>query len=986
MAQALAWLVAAMLAATLPALAQPRDRLADQYIVRAWGTKDGLPQNTVTAMVQTRDGYLWLGTFGGLVRFDGNAFTVFNPGNAPGLASARITALLEDRRGRLWIGTESGLTRLAGGRFDSFYVKDGLNADGIMALAEDLDGAIWVAMSGPGLSRFNGRTFDRIDFDRNIASLAVTPDGDVWAGGLDIARFRHGRLNGSWRGDGWPATLSVDSTGRLWAGGSSLRRWDRERFVDIAMPPLELAGIRAMVGDTTGHLWIATTRAGVLRFKDGTFDRYTNAAGLGDDFIRSLAIDRDGNHWIGTDVGGLVRLSRRSVFSHQRPGSGMQSIGPMVGDGDGGLWIGAVCGGLLHFRDGAFRVYGERDGLTHPCVWALHRDPDGTLWIGTAGAGVFMLRNGIISSFDKAVGLGGVPNVSTITRDRDGALWIGRSEDLVRFAAGQLRIYGKASGVPPVISTIFQDRGGVLWLGTTGSGLHRFEHERVTASFDTAHGLSSNHVRAIYQDADGVMWIGTYGGGLNRFKDGRFTAYLEKDGLHDNAVSRIIEDERGNLWMSGNKGVFRVARSQLNDFADGRISYITSVSYGTADGMIIDETNGGSPAGWRTPDGRLWFPTIKGLVEIRADAGTAPSPPVYVEHAVVDGRPIDPGALTSLGPGRADVEFHFTAIDLGGAEKTRFRYRLDGYDTPGRWTDSGARRVAYYTNIPPGGYRFEVIATNRDGQWTTVPAHVSLAVTPFVWQRPGIQAAGLLLLLAMTGLAVREVSVRRARARVRELEREQAVERERSRIARDLHDDLGSRLAQIALISEDPDEPRPAEQISGVAREAMQTLDELVWTVNARNDTVGRFAEFAAEFAERHLRLAGVRCRLQFPNDLETRHLDAETRRHLYLGFKEAVHNVVKHAGASDARIVLAIDGGWLVLEVADNGRGMAEAASGANGNGLLNMRERMEEAGGVVRIDSRPGEGTRLSFRVPLAGAGARHEDVSDERRDGEA
>jgi ligand-binding sensor domain-containing protein/signal transduction histidine kinase len=970
-------LAAAAILVASPGFAQP-SAISEQFIRRSWGTNEGLPQNSITAMVQTRDGYLWLGTFGGLVRFDGHAFTVFLPGNTPGLASSRITTLLEDRRGALWIGTEAGLTRYEGGRFVSFYVKDGLNADGIIALAEDREGTLWVAMSGAGMCRFNGKTFDRVDFDKHVLSLAVTPDGDVWAGGLDIFRFRHGRLTEVYPGDGETVRgLHVDPAGHVWAGAGSLRKWDGARFVEIPMPLTgrERGGIRAITSDSSGHVWIATPQAGLFRLRNGTFDRYTSADGLGGDFVRSLAIDRDGNHWIGTDVGGLVRLRRRSVFSHQRPGSSIQSIAPIVGDGDGGVWIGGVCGGLLHFRDGVFRVYSERDGLPHGCVWGLHRDPDGTVWVGTAGAGVFRFRDGTFTRFGKDVGLADVSNVSSITRDRDGALWVGRSDDLARLENGQARIYGRPAGVPTGIATIFQDRDGALWIGTGSSGLHRFEHERVTRSYTTAQGLSSNYVRAIHQDADGVLWLGTYGGGLNRFKDGRFTPILEKDGLHDSAVSRIIEDERGNFWMSGNKGIFRVARSQLNDFADGRITYITSVSYGVADGMIIDETNGGSPAGWRTEDGRLWFPTIKGLVEIRPESGAAPTPPVYVERAVVDGRPVDTSALASLGPGRVDAEFHFTAVDLGGAEKTRFRYRLDGYDAEGHWTDSGARRVAYYTNIPPGSYRFEVIATNRDGQWTDAPARVALAVTPLLWQRREVQAAGLLLLLVLTGFLVREVSVRRARARVKELEREQAVERERSRIARDLHDDLGSRLAQIALISEDREEPRAAEQISGVAREAMQTLDELVWTVNARNDTVGRFAEFAAEFAQEHLRLAGLRCRLQLPDDLDGQHLAADTRRHLYLAFKEAVHNVVKHAKASEARVALTVEGSLLALEVADNGRGLPPDLD-VNGNGLLNMRERMEAVGGTLAVNSPPpASGTRLVFRVPLmAGLGAQN------------
>jgi signal transduction histidine kinase len=450
---------------------------------------------------------------------------------------------------------------------------------------------------------------------------------------------------------------------------------------------------------------------------------------------------------------------------------------------------------------------------------------------------------------------------------------------------------------------------------------------------------------------------------LNRFQDGRFTSYGLKEGLPDTAVSRIIEDERGNLWMSGNKGVFRVARSQLNDFADGRIPYLTSVTYGTADGMIIEETNGGSPAGWRTPDGRLWFPTIKGLVGIEPTVAAATTPPVVIEHTIANGRSVDRGALASLGPGSVDAEFHFTAIDLGAAEKTRFRYRLDGYDS--QWIDAGTRRVAYYTKVGPGAYHFDVIATDSDGNWTTTAARIAVVVTPFWWQRRGVIAAALLLVLAATAFGVRHVSLRRARARVAELEREQALDRERIRIARDLHDDLGSRLSHIAIMADSPAATGDG-RIAQAARAAVRTMDELVWAVNARNDTVENFAYYIAQFAEEHVIAAGVRCRLLLPPDLPARALAADVRRHLYLAVKEAITNALKHARASEIRVSLRVDRETLVVEVADDGCGLP-ADIDPTGNGLKNFRERMEAAGGTVEVVSSPGRGTRLVFSAPL-------------------
>lgn len=944
-------IVFALLGVTAVAHAQVITAGADRYIRRDWGTGDGLPQNSVTSIVQSRDGYLWLGTFGGLVRFDGQRFTVFDPENTPGLSSARIVTLHEDRSGVLWVGTESGLVRYQHGQFTSFTTRDGLPHNRIMSIFDDRRGRLWVG-TGSAIARLEAGRFQTVPFDAPDAvalAFAESPNGDFWITTIDrVVR---------WPDEGAPivvqrltsqatARLLVDSKGRLWSAAAGLQRWDGQRLRNVPLPPAHGA-VTALAEDAHGTIWIATWNGEVFTWREDDTVRpagnsFTPAP------VRSLIADRDGNVWVGTDVSGLSRLSRRRAVSYQRPGVADQSIGPIVGDGTGGLWIGATCGGLIHFQDGVFRTYGKADGLPHDCVWALHRDNDGTLWIGTMGGGLTQLAGGRMRSWNRSDGMASAL-VSGLMRAADGTLWMATDLGVTRFDGERFTNYGAAEAVPGGMLTIAQDRRGALWFGGLG-GLTRYADGAFT-TFDTSAGLSNNHVRSIHEDADGVLWIGTYGGGLNRFKDGRFISFGIRQGLHDNAVSRIIEDDRGNLWMSGNKGVFRVARAQLDEFANGGIAAITSISYGTADGMIIEETNGGQPAGWRAADGRLWFPTIKGLVSIEPDAAPAAMPTVYIERTVVKNR---------------DAEFHFTAVDLSAAEKTRFRYRLAGYDR--QWIDSGVRREAYYTNIPPGEFRFEVVATNSDGVWSASPAHTALSVSPFWWERRDAQLAMLLGLLVLTGFGVRELSLRRARARLAELMREQALERERSRIARDLHDDLGSQLSHMALMAARTETGEPGQRLAAAARSAVQTMDELVWSVNARNDTVEAFAYYVAQYAEEHVGIAGLRCRLALPPALPARPLAADARRHLFLAFKEAINNVLKHAQASEIRVSLDTHLDAIVLEVADNGCGLSSAAMDPTGNGLGNLKERMEAVGGSVQVDSHPGQGTRLTFTVPLA------------------
>jgi ligand-binding sensor domain-containing protein/signal transduction histidine kinase len=956
-------LAGAPVAAT-PAAAVP-------YIARAWGTGDGLPQNSVTAIVQTQDGYLWLGTFGGLVRFDGQAFTVFDPGNTPGLASARIVTLREDRKGALWIGTESGLTKYEHGRFTTYTTRDGLPHYEILSLLDDRRGRLWVCTVG-GLARFDGRAFERLslgDLSPSCLHLLELPGGDVLAATLTgVARFHDADRAVVVSRE--PAnTLFLDSKGRVWLAGWRLERWNgpadstQGAFVDAG--PLDSVaargGLIALAEDRDGSILVGTSEGGVYRWRDGEAVAHLDAEGLASRAVRSVAVDRDGNTWIGTDVKGLFRLKPRRAFGYPIPASlGGPSIGPIVADGADGLFVGATCGGLLHFRAGAFAPV---SGLAPEsrCVWALLRDPDGTLWIGSMGGGVDRYAGGRFTHYSVANGLPSTL-VSTIARGRDGTLWVGTDGGLSRFDNGTFTSVARREGLAQRVLTVVDDSRGALWIGTV-AGLYRLAGGQLT-HYSAAEGLSNDHVRAIHEDADGVVWIGTYGGGLNRFKEGRFTTYGLKQGLPDVAVSRILEDPLGNFWMSGNKGVFRVARSQLNDLAEGLISYVTAVSYGTADGMIVDETNGGSPAGWRTQDGRFWFPTIDGLVEIDPSTKKATPPPVQVERTAVNGETVDAAVLPSLGPGNVDVEFHFTAIDLGAAEKTRFRYRLENYDP--RWIDAGTRRVAYYTKLPPGSYHFMVMATDSDGAWSTAPARIAVGVIPLWWQRPEASVAAMFLLVAVTGFGVRHVSLRRTRARLAELEREQTLERERTRIARDLHDDLGARLSHIAIMADAGAVSERDARIAREARDAVQTMDELVWAVNARNDTVEGFAYFVAQFAEEHVVQAGLRCRLLLPPDLPARAIRADVRRHLYLAVKEAITNALKHAQASEIRLSLRIDGSSLVVEVADDGCGLP-ARIDPTGNGLRNLRERMEAAGGTLAVASTPGQGTRLTFTTPI-------------------
>jgi ligand-binding sensor domain-containing protein/signal transduction histidine kinase len=964
------------------------------YLIDAWTSEEGLPQNTVNALTQTRDGYIWLATFGGLVRFDGRSFRTFAAANTPGLGADRILTLYEDRGGALWIGTErDGVFVSRQGVFSRPSWHRRLPSRQVWAIYQTRDDALWFGTS-EGAVRVDRRERVTIIAPRDgrsvqsVRAIAESPNGTVWLGlhGRGLTRVVDGVLRPfSFFETGEEALVNVITIGRrsgvVWVGtqGGLFRlRGERAERVPLA-GDVGAAPVRAIVADETAGVWVGTRR-GLCHLRPDATACYGMEAGLSDAFVRAMGHDREGNLWIGTNIGGLNRLKRRKAVAYvpQRGRGSSLSFLPIVGDGAGGLWAGATCGGLVHFSRGLFEVYGKAQGLPRDCIWAIHRDPDGTLWLGTPGGGLFRVEDGRVERFSAASGL---PNdsVLAVTRDRAGVLWAGTYGALNRMTSdGTFESYRLPIQAASV-SFITERRAGGVWLGTT-AGLFRFVDGRFKR-WSTAEGLSHDVVRALLEDPDGTIWLGTYGGGLNRLHGEQVTRYTSANGLYDDVVSRILDDGRGNLWMSGNRGVFRVARRELDAVARGRATAVTSVWYDTTDGMATSETNGGGqPAGWRGPDGRLWFPTIEGLVAFDPSAPTnRHPPPVVVTRVVVDREERDPRGELVVPAGAQNVEIHYAGLSFVAPEKVRFRYQLEGYDRD--WIDAGTRREAYYTGLPPGQYRFRVRARNEDGVWSAEDAVLGLRQQPYMYQTWWFAIGCTLLLTAMMALLL--YAFHRLR-----LERALALERMRMRIATDLHDDIGGTLSRMAILSEvarrqavlPPDVERRLDNLGETARGLVDAMSDVVWSIDPRRDHLAslllRVREHATDVLE------GTPLTFESPPDAETVHLRPDQRRQLYLILKEALTNVAKHARAQHVAVTVTANGDALDVEVRDDGRGFDTAASDPlqsldyagraprqvfhPGNGLQNMRGRAAGLDGSLTIRSGPG-GTTLRVRMPL-------------------
>lgn len=642
-------------------------------------------------------------------------------------------------------------------------------------------------------------------------------------------------------------------------------------------------------------------------------------------------------------------------------------------DRHGAIWIATWGGGLDEMKDGKIRVYGSTNALTHDSVLSLHEARDGGIWVGMDfDGGLNLLREDRTNAFSKPIdAIGQV--IRVIYEDRQGSLWIGTGHGLNILSSRKLTTFTTATGLAGnIVMAICEDSQGRFWLGTDG-GLSQWNDGKFT-NFSSRDGLAHNWVNAIHEDSDHVLWIGTRGG-LSRFKAGKFTSYTTKQGLFSDEIYEVLEDDFGNFWMSCRTGIFRVNKKDFEAVDQGAAKTVTSTVFGKADGLVSVQCNGvAKPAGWKSRDGRLWFPTIRGVVAVdsRIKMNDQP-PPVVIEEVISDrktqklggedgGRNSAQLASIKIPPGRGELEIRYAALSLQAPEKNRFEYMLTGLDP--NWIDAGTRREAFYNNLGPGNYRFHVRACNNDGVWNEAGIVLPIVLLPHFWQTLSFKlaipvAAGLLLF----------AWYRFRMAQLRE------IEQLRIQIAADLHDDVGARLTKVAMVTEFMDrETAPTdkskahvENIAKTTREVIQAMDEIVWTINPKNDTLDNLANYIFQYAQEYFQNTGVRCRMDLPAQLPHYPLSTEERHNLFMAVKEALNNVLKHADATEVRLSLALEDRDLTIVVTDNGCGFLINGSHNGGDGLNNMKERLARIGGRLDIQSNQNSGTRVEMEVSV-------------------
>ena len=967
--------------------ARPND-----FLLTKWTTDDGLPQSTVTSIVQTSDGYIWLGTFGGLARFDGIKFTIFDTTNSPGLTSNRILSLYEDRRKRLWVGTETGEVYVfVDGKFINFQTDQDYKRLTVWQFVEDDEGRLYIA-SDAGLERVDFQESDSTTpwhvtiISRSRAFKAAKgPDNTIWVANRDAFLVKGDRLvSASSVGLSLPSNIldlvfAENGTGAI-SAISSFGHVDNGRFSEIKSPDNRFRLSGCTPAFRYNDLW-CQEGSRLHEFSEGGIKTHDIS-----EFVtagtRAILFDEEDNIWLATQSDGLVRLTRRTIaLLGDMTDLNVWGRYAIAQDGNGTVWVAGH--DLLKVQNSEVKSIPIPNNVAGAqLIKALAVDRNDVLWAGGL-TNLYVVRNDVshpVPNFE-------VGPINALFFDRQNNLWVGSEKGLWRYVDGQIDHITTTDGlVGNNVRFITQTKDDTLWIGAIG-GVSKFKDGKFE-NLTPENGLSGNYVREILEDDDGTIWIGTYGGGINRLRDGKLQAITTSQGLQDNFISRILVDDENKFWILGNLGIFAVDRAELNAVADHEKSSLIGSRYGVADGMKSSEASGGHQyAGIRTRDGRMWFPMIQDVVIIDPKLTNKTAPKVVIEEATTrsdDGRTeavsrkITGSDSISIPTGQRDLEIRFTGLSFTKPESIRFYYKLDGVDKD--WTDAGVRRSAFYPFIPPGSYTFQVKAVSANGVVSENTAVLTVVVDKYFWQTWWFTAVVFLAAIFVGVVLYRYKSDQIEARRLRDVEFAKqllnAQETERGRIATELHDGLGQNLlilknwAQLGLdASEDPAEVR--DHLRQISETAAQSIDEtraIVRNLSPQNLKRFGLSEAIRNMVEQLESSTGVLFNVSIEN------IDGiypeEGELSIYRIIQECLNNIVRHSESprGDVKITRLPDG--LSIIISDYGKGFTTHANlgsdeSKRGFGVRSIIQRVELLGGEVSFESRMSEGTTIRIKL---------------------
>lgn len=960
-----------------------------------WSTENGLPHNTVRQIVQTPDGYLWITTFDGLARFDGVRFTVFNSLNTKEITDNRFFGAFVDKDGTLWASMLNGsIIRYRDRRFESFQVVENVSRNSIVGFQADDVGNILTrtrrANKTKAFQFVNGK-FELAPkkYHNQYKQIFLSQSGKLWTiTKKEVIESFNGettnyplelKLNwdGNWKGS---TKYFEDKSGAFWIGDTeSLYKLHKGKVQTYSVindsKDKNRKHIQPRFEDDEGYIWFVVKNNGparIKRFKDGETEDILNNGELFTSPQIVLFKDKEGLIWIGSEKG-LFRIRNNSIQTFSdRQGLEHENVYTILERKNGEIIIGGGVGVSI-YKNGKFSLL-KKEGILR----TIHEDANENLWIrGKTGLSVIS-KNGTIKELNNFVGA----RIKTIQSDSKGNVWVSTPKGLFKTRDFEvIEKYTKKDGLPNNnVDFILEAKNGALWFGTQ-QGISKLENEKFT-NYSIKDGLAGNRIRTIYEDSDRTLWVGTYGNGLSRFKDGKFFNYSSNEGLYHNSVFQIFEDKNENFWIGGNQGIYRVAKRELNDFADRKIKHINSVGYGKEDGMPSVEVNGGwQPAGMIASDGKLWFPTMGGITIIDPNnIKTNPNVPnALIEEVTIEREPTEFRDGLTVGVGKDDVEIHYTAPSFIKPKQIRFKYKMEGINED--WIEAGTRRTAYYSYLPPGDYTFRLLVANSDGVWNEKETTLQIRVLAPFYRTNWFYASVILGIIGIAFLLHRyRVAQFEKRNELQVAFSRQLItlqEDERKRIAAGLHDGLSHQLIIIknwsAIALQMLKSGRKVEeQLEEISETSLQALNEVREITNDlrphKIDNLG-LTDTIKSMVKKAKSASGINFELEA--DAIDHLLNKEDEVIFYRIIQECINNVIKHSEAKNAFVSIKNGSNTIKVRISDDGKGFIQKdksiAKIKSGFGLTGIVERIKMLGGKQTINSELGKGTTIDIKIEL-------------------